>query len=266
VRRALAAALPVAMLCGVARAQSAGSSALPSSYAYDGNAVAWFWLPALGALALDRWAEPRSTPLYFDARDGGAPRASWEVPAWGLHVAAAGLGVAMAVGNDDSRWYHVKGLAQAIATSSLVVSALKPLVGRHRPDWAPDSADGTRNTSFPSGHTTNAFVIATYAALYLHGRVFDGDSSALLQGLAYGGLVLGATMVAGERVYHERHHVSDVIVGALIGSASSYAMFRLQDDRFASRAEVRRDGDGSGWRLTPGVSQRAATLGFSGAF
>ena len=134
-RRAIAAALPVAMLCGVARAQSAtGSSALPSSYLYDGNAVAWFWLPALGALAIDRWAEPRSTPLYFDARDGGAPRASWEVPAWGLHVAAAGLGVAMAVGDDDSRWYHVKGLAEAIATSALVVSALKPLVGRHRPD------------------------------------------------------------------------------------------------------------------------------------
>lgn len=261
-RLAIAAALPLMMLGKVARAQSSPGGAAPAPDFYDRGAVALFWLPALGSLALDRWAEPRSTPLYFDRNDGGAPRASWEIPAWSMQIAAAGLGVAMAAGNDDSRWYHVKGLAQAMATSSLVVSALKPLVGRHRPDWAADSTDRTRNASFPSGHTTNAFAVATYAALYLHGRVFDRDTSPWLEGAALGGLVLGATLVGGERVYHERHHVSDVMVGALIGTASSYAMFRWQDDRFAHRA----NGEGNGLHLAPGVSQRAATLGVSGAF
>jgi membrane-associated phospholipid phosphatase len=265
VRRAIAAAIPLLLLGKIARAQSVPSSpggAAPMPELVDGSTAALLWLPALGSIVLDRWIEPRSTPLYFDRNAGGAPRASWEVPAWSLHVAAAGLGLAMAAGDDDSRWYHIKGLAQAMATSSLVVSALKPLVGRHRPDWTADSTDGARNRSFPSGHTTNAFVIASYAALYLHGRVFDRDSSALLQGAAYGGLALGAIMIAAERAYHDRHHVSDVVVGAVIGTASAYTMFRLQDDRFARRASQ----EPGGWRLAPGFAPGGATIGLSGAF
>jgi len=261
-------AFALAITGGVAYAEpeapgSRGTELRPS-YLYDGGAIPLFWLPALGAFAVDHWAQPRATPLYFDPHDGGAPRASWEIPAWTLHIAAGGLGLAMIAHGDDARWYHVKGLAEAMATSSLVVSVLKPLVGRHRPDWTIDSTDRSRATSFPSGHTTNSFLVATYAALYLNSHVFDGNTSALLKGAAYGGLFLGASMVAGERVYHERHHISDVMVGALIGTASSYTMFRLQESRYKNRGNE--ENPEGGWHITPGFSQSSATIGVSGAF
>jgi len=241
---------------------------LTPSYLYDGGAIPFLWLPALSAFAVDRWVQPRTTPLYFDARDGGAPRSTWENPPWTLHIAAAGLATAMIAGGDESRWYHVKGLAEALATSSLVVSILKPAVGRHRPDWVAGVTDPSEDKSFPSGHTTAAFVVATYAALYLNSRVFDADSSPWAQGAAYGGIFLGASLVAGERLYHARHHLSDVLAGAAIGAASSYGMFRFQDHRFRNRGSETPDsgGGGGGWQLVPSFSRESATLGLSGAF
>jgi membrane-associated phospholipid phosphatase len=237
---------------------------LSPSYFFDGGAIPLFWLPALGSIAIDRWVEPRKTPLFFDPHDGGAPRANWENPAWSIYVGVLGLGAGMIGSGDASRWYHVKGLAEAVATSSFVVSALKPLVGRHRPDWVTTIDRSDEHKSFPSGHTNGAFVVATYAALYLHGHVFDGETSGWKQGAAYGGIFLAASLIAGERVYHARHHLSDVMAGALIGSATSYAMYKYQDHRF--RREASPDGLGRSLQFTPSVSQESVTLGLSGDF
>lgn len=245
-------------------ASAASSGALTPSYLYDGGAIPLLWLPALGSLAVDRWVPARATPLYFSAQDGGAPRSRWENPAWTLPLVAVGLGAAMVAGGDDSRWYHVKGLAEAMATSSLLVSVLKPAFGRHRPDWTANVTPRSDEKSFPSGHTTAAFVVATYAALYLHGRVFDSDTSPWTEGAAYGGIFLGASLVAGERIYHARHHLSDLLAGAAIGSATSFAMFRFQDHRFRNRGSE--TPDSGGWQLTPSFSRESATLGLSGAF
>jgi membrane-associated phospholipid phosphatase len=46
----------------------------------------------------------------------------------------------------------------------------------------------------------------------------------------------GATLIAAERVYHDRHHASDVIVGALLGAAESTAAFFYQEHRFVSHS------------------------------
>lgn len=240
---------------------------LTLSYFFDGGAIPWFWLPVLGSIAVDHWVEPRATPLYFDPAEGGAPRAAWENPSWTLYIGAIGLGAGMVVSGDDSRWYHVKGLAQATATSALVVSVLKPLVGRHRPDWVAGTSTGDELKSFPSGHASEAFVVATYGALYLHSRVFDDSTAGWTQGAAYGGLFLAASLVAGERIYHARHHLSDVVVGALIGSASSYATFEYQDYRFRHRGSKPSSDDARGRRqITPSFSQTSVALGWSGEF
>jgi membrane-associated phospholipid phosphatase len=193
----------------------------------DGGAVPLFWLPAAVDLSLDRIVRPRATPLFFDPNDGGASVARWEIPDWTLYAAGIGVGGAFALGNDPTRWYHVKGLAESMATSGLVMTVLKDVVGRHRPDWAVDSADATKDQSFPSGHTTEAFAIATYAALYIHDHVFGGPLT-LGHGLAYTGVFAVAGMVAVERVYHHRHHVSDVVVGAAIGAVTSALIYRYQ--------------------------------------
>jgi membrane-associated phospholipid phosphatase len=196
------------------------------SYLYDGGAVPLFWLPALGGWALGQ-VHPRSTPLGFSSADGGASKSSWEIPQWSVDAAGAGVAAAFVLAGDGSRWYHAKGMVESLATSALVVSALKPLFGRHRPDWTATDKDQAESESFPSGHTTAAFAIATYSALYLHDHV-EGNHT-----LEYIGIFAAAGLVGTERVVHHRHFVSDVAAGAVLGAATSYFIYRYQDSRFA---------------------------------
>jgi membrane-associated phospholipid phosphatase len=196
-----------------------------SSYLHDGGAVPLFWLPLAGDLVIDTAVAPRSSPLLFDAHDGGATPSPWEVPHWSIDLVGAGVAAAYVSGTDRSRWYHAKGLAESMATASLADEVGKSVFGRHRPDWSPTNADPDESESFPSGHATEAFVIATYTALYLHGHV-TGDHA-----LAYAGLFGAAGLLGAERVYHHRHHVSDVVVGSLIGAMTSFAIYRYQDAR-----------------------------------
>ena len=45
------------------------------------------------------------------------------------------------------------------------------------------------------------------------------------------GMFGAAVLVDTERVYHDRHYVSDVAAGSLLGAASSYLIYRYQDAR-----------------------------------
>lgn len=97
----------------------------------------------------------------------------------------------------------------AFAGAGLVDFGLKHLVGRPRPDSALPALSLLGPSfipdidSFPSGHATSVFTVATiFAASYPR--------------LAWP-LYLLATAVALGRVYLGRHYVSDVLAGALIG-------------------------------------------------
>jgi membrane-associated phospholipid phosphatase len=197
----------------------------------DGGAIPLFWMPLGVQLSLGQWSSPRSTPLLFDPNEGGATRAPWEIPNWPLYVAGIGTAGAMVLGHDPARWYHAKGLAESMATSGMVMAVMKDVFGRHRPDWTATSTDLTKDQSFPSGHATEVFAIATYSALYLHDHVFDGGGLTVGRGLAYGGLFTAATLVAAERVLHHRHFVSDVVVGSVLGAATSALIYRYQQHR-----------------------------------
>ena len=84
----------------------------------------------------------------------------------------------------------------------LMERRLKNWVNEPRPDGAP--------YSFPSGHTSNAFLGAHMAY-----KEFK-DSSPIL---AYSGYAIAA-FVAGSRLYNNRHWVADVVVGAGFGILS----------------------------------------------
>jgi membrane-associated phospholipid phosphatase len=249
----------VAVLAGQARADD--SSDKPDvSYLYDGGAIPLLWLPLAAGYVIDSRVQPRSTPLLFDRHEGGAQPASWQVPPLALTFTGLGVAGLFALASDDpSRWYHAKGLVEALATSSLVVSIAKPVFGRHRPDWTASTTDLTESESFPSGHATNAFAIATYSALYLHGHVWRDEPFSLSHGLAYAGIFAGAALVDVERVYHDRHFTSDVIAGSILGSVTSLLIYRYQD----ARASGHRTHD---WVIAPSIDGRASTLSLGGTF
>ena len=105
---------------------------------------------------------------------------------------------------------QTKYLAIAGITNNLITVGLKYLTDEERPNGEAHS--------FPSGHTSNAFVMATV----LHHEFID--SSPLL---AYSGFVF-ATTTGVLRVMNNKHWVSDVLVGAGIGILVTDLVYRFE--------------------------------------
>lgn len=102
----------------------------------------------------------------------------------------------------------------AVGGSTIITEAIKPIVNRTRPANAYPTLiftnSPTAGPSFPSGHATLAFSTASMLALQY--------KSWYVAIPAY----LWAGTVAWSRLYLGKHYPSDVLVGALIGTASSY--------------------------------------------
>lgn len=97
----------------------------------------------------------------------------------------------------------VESYLKAAILSEMVVSPLKYTTNRKRP-----SGGQTRwNSSFPSSHAAMSFAVAATVSRR-HPRL--SVPAYTLAGL-----------VSYSRVYHRRHHLSDVVVGALIGIAAA---------------------------------------------
>ena len=112
-------------------------------------------------------------------------------------VAYLTLGVLLPLARDggQGRFRSLRTL-DALGTSVLLCEGLKRLTHEERPDGS--SAD-----SFPSGHATAAFAIASMAARH-------HPKEAVLW-------YLGAFLIADSRVTLKRHYSHDVVTGALLG-------------------------------------------------
>uniref|UniRef100_A0A0N4ZP60 AcidPPc domain-containing protein n=1 Tax=Parastrongyloides trichosuri TaxID=131310 RepID=A0A0N4ZP60_PARTI len=73
--------------------------------------------------------------------------------------------------------------------------------------------------SFYSGHTAFSFYGAWYTSLYLQARLYKPIGSRLLIPAVQFALICGASFVAYSRISDYKHHWSDVLVGAIIGSS-----------------------------------------------
>jgi membrane-associated phospholipid phosphatase len=98
----------------------------------------------------------------------------------------------------------------SILAAGMVTPLLKRAVGRSRPfvgAGAYDFHPFTENQSFPSGHATNAFAVASVVAGHAHGWIVPTVAYTL------------ATGVAVSRMNDDVHFASDVLAGGLIGTA-----------------------------------------------
>jgi membrane-associated phospholipid phosphatase len=106
-------------------------------------------------------------------------------------------------------------IAGALAVAGGVANGLKMVAGRGRPDNPfldedpDDFALFSGHASWPSGHTAMAFAFATALGDELH------------QPVARYGLLAAATAVGWSRINDNRHWLSDVAAGAVIGYTSA---------------------------------------------
>ncbi len=119
--------------------------------------------------------------------------------------------------------------AEALVISSSVTGLLKGVVGRDRPYLNNRDADdfhagagfgGAGHTSFPSGHATAAFAVASVVAS--ESSYLWPHASHVVKPVVYG----LATSVAVARVYGEHHWASDVVAGAGIGTLTGLGVVR----------------------------------------
>ncbi|HEY0513945.1 MAG TPA: phosphatase PAP2 family protein [Thermoanaerobaculia bacterium] len=118
---------------------------------------------------------------------------------------------------DDARGRNVgeDGLIASVIAGGIITPALKFATGRTRPRDASRTFEFkpfSGASSFPSGHTTEAFAVASVIAAH-----YD---SGWIKGVSYGTAVL----VGFARVHHQAHFLSDVTAGALIGAATGRAV------------------------------------------
>ncbi|HET9555285.1 MAG TPA: phosphatase PAP2 family protein [Anaeromyxobacteraceae bacterium] len=116
-------------------------------------------------------------------------------------------------------------VSEAVTIAGSLGQVVKYAVGRQRPfvhygnytnpDRRPDPDD---NLSFWSGHTAMAFSLAVGAGTVAHLRRDPGAPWVL-------GVGLGAATVVGYlRIAGDKHYLTDVLVGAAVGSAAGWAV------------------------------------------
>ncbi len=114
------------------------------------------------------------------------------------------------VNNDRAKLVAEDGLTATLVSGG-ITDALKEALGRGRPTANRGTLDFFAyrgNVSFPSGHATQAFAVASVIAVHY------GDNP-WIDVASYG----IASLVGMARIDHDAHFASDVLAGALIGTA-----------------------------------------------
>jgi membrane-associated phospholipid phosphatase len=139
---------------------------------------------------------------------------------------------------------------EAILVTNVITTTTKMVAGRARPYLDPTRPHdfqlfrglrGNDYQSFPSGHTSTAFAVAS--ALTAEAGQWRPGSRYIVGGVTY----TLATMTGASRIYNERHWASDVVAGAAIGTLTGLAVVRwnhLHEDGGLNRRLLPRESAG----------------------
>lgn len=137
---------------------------------------------------------------------------------WSAGAVGAGLIIGVVMKNHQIT--HVSLMAaKAALVAGLAVNGLKYSIQRARPDSSTNPYNFNRegaehDLSFPSGHTAQAFAIATVIAEATKGQ------NKYIPILAYS----AAALAGWSRMHDQKHWASDIVVGGLIGHLVAKSM------------------------------------------
>lgn len=177
---------------------------------------------------------------FFEQRNKWMPRFKAHADDYLQYAPIVGVIVLNAAGVKGK--HSILNQAALLIKSELLMTAivypLKKICAVPRPD--------TRIlNSFPSGHTAQAFVAATF----LHKEY--GKDHPILSALAYS----TATGIGLLRVMNNRHWISDVLVGAGIGILSTNLVYRTHQNKWS-----RKHKQFAGVFLLPTYAQRTFSI------
>lgn len=188
--------------------------------------VAGVVLVVAGFVGLDPWVyeniscalDTKNRPLDRDFYTVTKPLWLFVRYSFAHVVGAAGIFTAMLVLQPD-RKRAILGAAIAVAVTAVVANLAQGAIGRLRPNQAEGHLDfvpvfsellSKQRVSFPSGEAATAFALATaFAWLYPRGRA--------------GFYALGV-LAACARLVNGAHYFSDVVGGAILGTALTLAI------------------------------------------
>jgi hypothetical protein len=143
------------------------------------------------------------------------------------------------------------GLEASLIASGLVVPALKSISGRPRPRDSHSIEEQFSlfggEQSFPSGEAAQVFALASVLASH--------SDSRWVQGAAYG----VAGLLAVNRIAVDAHWTSDVVAGALIGTAIGRWVVRRREDTIDSD----RTGRIKNWAFEPATGPTGSGYGLA---
>lgn len=250
-RRLMVALLLVAVSAPALRAQEADSSKVPAPFftVRDAWLAAGFTAGTLAMLPLDKklahnFRQPvnQANPTLHDAaaffRFMGQP-------------APQIIGPTLYIAGRLGHWHHIAALGlhgtESMLLGTAITTTIKVLVGRARPFVTADTNStsfafgrgihSTRYQSFPSGHATTAFAVAssvTSEVSHWVDQVHAWPGIKYVMGVTMYG---GASMIALSRIYDDKHWASDVMAGAAIGTFAGTKVVRYDYDHPKNRID-----------------------------
>lgn len=138
-----------------------------------------------------------------------------------LNIAVpAGIAVAGFITRNDKLKKDALFMAGGLAVSALLTKVIKHAVDRKRPfetyNYIVKRDDESGGLSFPSGHTSAAFSMATGMSLRYKKWYFVAPA------------IIYAGSVGWARMYQGLHYPSDVLAGAVVGAGSAWLSWKIQ--------------------------------------
>lgn len=189
----------------------------------------------------------------------GAANTASNVIGYGLSPAAA-VGLTALAGGLEGRLKEAPAnallIAEATAASAVLNQLVKFAAGRERPfvhalpegEKQKTEKPSDNNVSFYSGHTNFCFALAVSSGTVAQMRGYRYAPVVWATGLAM------ATSVGYLRIAADKHYLTDVITGAVIGSAAGFALPFFLHRGDPARSATKAAGDGT----AAGALERAA--------